>query len=870
MVFKRIGSFATRYRYPIIAAWILAAVALTVFAPNLSEVTTSDLSALLPANTPYSDAVDVVETAFPGSGDVGGIVLVVASDTNIINWDTEPFTEQINTVPAAFISDLYAWLTSAEGPNEIGSVTFPISSPEIARMTVDQSDRVAMIPITLSDPNLATNGHFGEFTAQINAWLHDHKPEGINVHITGSTPVIAEFASSAIHTLGRTLIVTLIIVVLLLLIIYRSPVSPLVPLISVTLVYLIARGIIGFLARDLLTVSSYADILLVVVIYGAGTDYCLFLINRFREEVADNPYAIPSAQTTLEKVGETITSSAGTVIVGFTSMIFARFGLFNASGPAIAIGVFICLAAGLTFVPASLAILGNKLFWPGGAKHRPNNKVFEALSAFVIKRPLLVFIGIVLVMAPLAIYGLTVKLNYDMMSELPQNAETRVGFDILQDSLGAGNVAPLTIVVTGRDPASMSAEMARLETDLLALPTIADVMSLNNPTGQSGSMTQLLRADTQLRLFRQLLTSPDLAIQDLDVATINTMLSGIRGYFDKLAVQFPEVADDPNLVMLQSAFGNMLTFGLRQADVPAALEGLAARFDEMDAPYVYIGDLVASLDPSIPQIAQFTQLLNTYISRDSTSYRMTVTLNQSPYLTESLDAVKDIRSILTHYNQQGSAVVDGQAAMFADLRDVLNDDLLLTIGLVSAGIFIVLVLLLRSVIAPLYLLGTVFLSYAFTLGLTKLVFETVFHTDGLSFILPIFTFVFMVALGIDYSIFLLGRVKEEIKTHSIHEGVRRSVITTGPVIAAAGVILAGTFSAMVTGELSALAQLGFAVAVGVLIDTLIVRTLLVASLTVLMGKWAWWPGTLPHEKHVATKHGIPFAVKQLDDASSSD
>ena len=187
--------------------------------------------------------------------------------------------------------------------------------------------------------------------------------------------------------------------------------------------------------------------------------------------------------------------------------------------------------------------------------------------------------------------------------------------------------------------------------------------------------------------------------------------------------------------------------------------------------------------------------------------------------------------------------------MMADLRDTLDSDMVLTTGIVSLGIFIVLLLMLRSVVAPLYLIASVGLSYAFTLGITDLVFRVVFGIeDGLTFVIPIFSFVFLVALGVDYSIFLIGRVKEEIGYQGVNEGIHRAVVATGPIITSAGIILAGTFAAMMFGEITTLAQLGFSVAVGVLIDTFVVRTMLVPAITILLGKWAWWPGGVPQSK----------------------
>jgi uncharacterized membrane protein YdfJ with MMPL/SSD domain len=381
--------------------------------------------------------------------------------------------------------------------------------------------------------------------------------------------------------------------------------------------------------------------------------------------------------------------------------------------------------------------------------------------------------------------------------------------------------------------------MVQLEDDLVALKGVASVRSLNNPMGPSGDLTQVLRVDTQLFLLSQMLSAPEAEDQSPEVT--ETMVAGLLHYIDGLAVQFPEIADDSNLITLQNLFADPDIFAQRQAEIPSALEALAARF--ADVPDLYVNP--QELAEALPANSMFNQLVTNYVAQDGVSYRMEVILAQSPNDTESFDTVLEIRQVLAGYAHTGDAVVDGETAMFTDMRDTLESDLVLTTAVVGMGIFLVLLLMLRSVIAPLYLIATVALTYAFTLGITELFFSTVFGSDGLSFILPILSFVFLVALGIDYSIFLMGRVKEEVANRGIREGVHVAVVSTGAIITSAGIILAGTFGAMMFGELTAMAQLGFSVAVGVLIDTLVVRTMLVPALTILLGKWAWWPREVP-------------------------
>ncbi len=243
--------------------------------------------------------------------------------------------------------------------------------------------------------------------------------------------------------------------------------------------------------------------------------------------------------------------------------------------------------------------------------------------------------------------------------------------------------------------------------------------------------------------------------------------------------------------------------------------------------------------------AMLGQLLPNYITSDYTAYKLEVILDVPPTSYEAMDTVHAMRNVLAQYGDGGEAVVGGNTATVTDIKDTMDSDLLRAISLVLLGIFLVLLVMLRSAVAPLYLIGTVLLSFTFTLGVTNFVFQNFAGAEALTWYVPFFTFVFLVALGVDYSIFLFGRIKEEVGYHGIREGVHVAVARTGAIITSAGMILAGTFGAMISGEIRGLVEVGFAVAFGVLIDTFIVRTILDPALATLFGRWTWWPGGVP-------------------------
>jgi RND superfamily putative drug exporter len=693
--------------------------------------------------------------------------------------------------------------------------------------------------------------------------MNAHHPAGVETYQTGEAPIINNTTEAIETSVDRTIWVTLALVVIMLLLVYRSPISPMIPLAAVTVAYLITRGIVAFLGAHVMTITSYANVMLVVIMYGAGTDYCLFLISRFREEMADQMGVQQATTRTVHLVGETITSSAGTIFVGFMAMSFAEMGIFNSSGPALAIGIVVGLLAGLTFTPALLAILGDHAFWPGHAKHRAGGQFYEITSKQVSTRPLITILIIVAIMIPFSIYGLNERVAYDMMADLPKDKPAVVAYDVLEDSMGTGNVMPLTIVVTGRDPQNIAAEIAHLTKQVSGLGGIGDVRSLNSPLGQNNEqLNDLLRVDVQLQIAMQMLTGVSESSTTLSDEQIQTLLSGVKTYFDTLGTAFPQITTEESYTALQEILSKDELTAPDRLLLAASVNALAERFspeaaDPIENPYLLptmLDSLLSSLPASDdPRANMMAGLIPNYLTDDETAYKLDVILDGSPVSYEAMDTMDEMRDLLKQYDgPNGDAVVSGGTAIVTDIRHTMDRDLLRAIGFVLLGIFIVLLIMLRSVVAPLYLIGTVLLSFTCTLGLTSLFFRLVFDVEQITWWVPFFMFVFLVALGVDYSIFLFGRVKEEVGRHGVREGVHIAVARTGAIITSAGMILSGTFAAMMTGEIRGLAEIGFAVFIGVLIDTFVVRTMLDPALAALFGRWTWWPGGIPQSKTVST------------------
>jgi RND superfamily putative drug exporter len=443
-MFARIGAFAVRFRWVIVAVWVAVAIALTLLAPNINEVAVSDQRSFLPSSAPSLTAHEMMTKYFPERVSPSSAVIVI---------DAGPGGRVDQGEAAAYVADLTSWLTKAASSDQTLSVVDKVVSPttaeeQTAAGLISKDKQVALVLVRFS--TIGTQPETQDALATIDGHLAQ-APAGIATYSTGDGPILAAYNSETQRSMDSTTWITIVLVIVILLLIYRSPVSPLIPLVTIALAYLISRGVVAFLGANVMTISAYTNIFMIVVLFGAGTDYCLFLISRFREEMTGASTAAPAVKTTVKAVGETIASSAGTVIVGVAMMATAELGLYNTSGPSLAIAVAITLTAGLTLTPALLTLLGHHAFWPRKAHRIKEAGVWSAWAGKVVKRPWVAFLVPVIVLVPLAVYGSGLSRDFDLLADLPKDNPQRAGFDVLAAHFGAGQMQPLNVVVV--DPA---------------------------------------------------------------------------------------------------------------------------------------------------------------------------------------------------------------------------------------------------------------------------------------------------------------------------------------------------------------------------------------------------------------------------------
>jgi RND superfamily putative drug exporter len=708
-----LAAFVTgrRTKWVVIALWIVGVFALSPLGAKLGDATRDETASFLPAGAESTRVQELLKDRFPGGETTIGLLVyrreggLTQADRAKIARDAQRVDDAIPvTQPAQvpFSSDAPPGLVSQNGDAAYTVLTVPLDFDRVADWGKETRDLV---------------GDGGG---------------GLEVYVTGDLGLWADFEEVFGEIDTRLLLATVVLVLVLLGAIYRAPLIAIIPILVVGLAYQVATAFIYLYADAGNTVNSNSTGILIVLMFGVGTDYCLLLLSRYREElhrVEDKHAAMARA---LRRAGPPLLASGCTVIAAMLVLLLADTGSTNSLGPVSAIGVACVLLAGLTLLPALLTAVGRKGFWPrrSAVAYQPDVDwverpgLWRRIGDRVLQRPGLALAATTALFACFTLGLLAYKEDYSIGGFFKKDVESVDGFDVLGESFPQGALGPTSILVLR----------------------------------EGGEAT------------------------DADLAAVRDRLDGIDGV---ASVGEPERSED----------------------------GAIGKID--------------------------------------------ITFSDDPYSEAALARVETLRDRLSDLPGGATALVGAGSAVQQDFNDAAARDLRVIVPVALLIITIILGILLQAIVAPLVLIATVMASFFGTLGLSIFFFIEVQGTAGVDASLPTFAFIFLVALGVDYTIFLMSRVREEARTHGTREGVLRALAATGPVITSAGVILAGTFAVLMTLPVTFAFNIGFMVAVGILLDTFIVRTIMVPAAVELLGDRVWWPSTARGGGHALREHAEP-------------
>jgi RND superfamily putative drug exporter len=765
-IFGGIGAFAVKFRWVVIVAWLIAAFAVPKYLPSLASVTQANNSAFLPAGAPSQHAADLAEPFGITTNETPVPVVAAVSQGTLTAADE-------------------SWLTSLQ--HDLSTVPTVVSVRDLGRSGDGQAEQLQVLSNVSQSNDNAVKDLIDGLRAKI---ARAGPPAGMQVHLAGQAAINVDQQQQSGNTGNTVQFVALIFILILLLLIFRALLAPLITVIPALLAVTISGPLVAQAAHAGLKVSQLSQLLLIVLVLGAGTDYGLFLVFRVRENMREGAEPKEAVRAAVMRVGETITFSALTVIAALLSLLAATFQIYSQLGVPLAIGIGTMLLAGLTLLPALLAVFGRAAFWPTNVRTGSGKAgAWGRIAARLVRRPVL----------PLTI--------------------------------GVIGLGALAIAVPSYQPGGFGG-------------------TISAPAGSDSAEGQALLA----KHFPQSSANPT-----------------------NLVYKLPQpVWDNPQPIEAaqhQLAASGLFT-GVTGPLNPVGIPLTPVQFTELHAALAPLGS-ASALPPTPPSHSpvpaagyQAYRATAQYVSPDGRTIQFQTGLKAGdPSTTAAMNAVPAVRTEAAAVAKTLGATdwgVGGEAPAFYDISQISDSDLVHVVPIAIVVIGLLLIIVMRSLVAPVYLIASVALSYFAALGLSVIVFMKIGGSTGLTFILPFLLFIFLLALGEDYNILVMSRIREEAHELPIRDAVARALNATGTTVTSAGLVLAGTFAvfAVIGGRGSGGGQVrdvGIGLALGVLMDTFIVRTILVPCTAVLLGRWNWWPSSLSR-----TAPRTPHEVKEAE------
>ncbi|MDR3617846.1 MAG: MMPL family transporter [Paludisphaera borealis] len=926
MPLEMIGTLSSRWPAWIVAAWLTLAVVVGVGSPNLTRLAAEGQSKLLGREAESRRAAELVKECWPDQAYESTAVAALYRPSGLTEADRQ------------FATDLARRFEAPGRPGVVLRVLGPTSQPEIAKRLVSADGAVSMVIVPLDAANVAPSAHeaIGWLQGQAASAMKE-APEaaGLQVLWTGDAVIGRDYMHQVQVSLDRAAVATVVLLMIVLLIVYRSFWLALVPLTTIGVSLVIARGVLAWLTLGGWRISSLVELFLVAILFGTGTDFCLFLSWRFGEHFNPrNPAGV--MRMTLSRSFTPLVTSAGTIIIGLMLMGTTKFTLFATTGPSVALGLAITLVATLTLTPALLVLL---------ARFRPrcfegftaaSNGYWEAVGRTVMARPLRSWALTMAAMIPLVVVGLRTHFVMDLLSEMPPESSSAQSLSLVLSKFDPGMTAPLTIVLeSDRVDLTSSEGLALIDDVSRLLSHQRRHQEVRSATQPLGSPEPLNRARLASRLgevdqgFQQLADGGTQLQKGLNEGAaklraalwlerktgLNITGGAAAGAPERPAPPPPEPPSDDavsqglktaadavmwsqgvpatwNVASLRSGFNQLILEGAAQgarqrapktsglfdaavrlvggapakppaaststppppqppkpgetllSELTRAAEGAGKIALGAERAHREVSGILS--DPlgrralnrllitpeTVKENPELLKSFAAYITPDGRHARIDVTLTDRVFSNGAMDQVETLRRRLDDYlgEYEGinvTASVAGANAESADVRALTHTDQVQSWFVVPIGVFLVLMIALRDPWACFNLVATMVLTYAFALGATHLVFVSLLGAEGLDWKVPYFLFVLLVAVGVDYNVFLMSRLHEETARHGFRGGIIRAIGQTGGLISSAAAITACSFASFLFSPLGSLRQLGFALVVGIAVDAVLVRPLLV-------------------------------------------
>jgi putative drug exporter of the RND superfamily len=923
--------------------WIAVGAWLHFNAPNMEQLVREKGQISVPDGFPSKIKADMLEEHGGATGEA--VLVVYHNDAGLDQTQLENIEAQI------------AQIGTHLGSAKVEQIITPFDSDEQKEMLISEDGTTMLVVLMVKMGVTEVTYVRPEIEKAV-------KVDGVSSYLTGSAIIAEDVIISSEEGLAKTEIITVVFVLGILLFVFRSLAAPLVPLITVGASYIVSISIVGYMIEYLnFPVSNFTQIFIVAVLFGIGTDYCILLLTRFKEELILGKSRVQAMVDTYKAEGATVFYSALTGFIGFFAIGFADFDLYR-SAVSVAVGILVLIVGLWVWVPTAMLLLGEKLFWPARGELTSNKSwLWDKLGRFSVYKPgwTLIVLALLLVPALLLHRGET---SMDTLNEIGNEFDSVYAFELVSENFSEGQAFPVNVVLENDEEWNQQQWMPYIELvthELAKIDGVKEVRSATRPKGEKveeftipyilGEVDdgleevldglkevrealyeiglELTDSQVEMRTAQEEVDQLVSGTKDLQDGTkqiqtemgklsagtrqsaaglsqLNESIGGIAAQMNQLTASGmlpPEISYAINELAaglgqvsggLVEVQGGLNEIGTGQEQIATATGDVASgigkvregqseiggAFGDIENAFAKLADGMNELADGIEEIeeglgevrelfqeiaaqpvnplsgffipkavfedGELDPLWDTFTTPDHKIAKFDVILDVYPYSNEAIDVVNDIEERM-QIALKGTPFEDnrfsigGLASVNRDLKTISDDDFNRTALIMLSGIFIVLVFLLRSLVMPLYIMASLIITYIASITFTEIIFIDILGHAGISWAVPFFGFVMLMALGVDYSIFLMGRFGELVRDMPLKEALVKAMGQIGTVILSAAIILAGTFGAMMPSGVMSLLQIATLVLTGLLLYAFVMLPLFIPVMVQMFGNKNWWP-----------------------------
>lgn len=688
-------------------------------------------------------------------------------------------------------------LQKHEGKYGIKAIMGPNDNAATRKQLISKDKSTELVQLNISKKH----GTLQQINSQLSSAV---KTNGVETYITGADILNDDFSGAVQQGIKKTEVISVIFIFVVLLIVFRSPITPLISLLMVGISFLTSFSIVTNLVDKFnFPFSNFTQVFMIIVLFGIGTDYNILLYNHFKENLGKGMEKWEATKDAQRKAGRTILYSGSSLLIGFTSLGLARFSVYQ-SAVGVAVGVAVLLVVLLTLNPFFMAVLGKKMFWPDKRfTGESNSKIWHRMANNSVHHPIVSLILVFIILLPI---GLSYKnhLNYNDADEISNSTPSKKGFNVVEDHFSKGTAEPVTVYIRSNHRLDNEKDLLLIDRLTNQLKGSKDVKTVTSVTQPAGSKVSQLYVNNQLKqLTGQLGTAQ---------SSLSQLTSGMAGQ-----------------AAMQSA-----SMGAAGASAMAQQQAMMSGMGQMTSGLQQGGDYLTGLQNSaagktfyIPKNQinnpEFQQSMNTYLSQDKKTTQITVILNSNPSGSRATNAVSSLTNV-AKYSLKGTSlnkatvVVGGQSSKINDTKNVAGGDFVRTAVIMIVGIGLALIFVTRSLLQPVYILGTLVTAYLASLSFTHVLTRVILGRPMLTWNTPFFSFIMVIALGVDYSIFLMMRYRNTDNYKYLPtERIVMAASAIGTVVISAAIILSGTFASLIPSGIPTLIEVAMVVIIGLIL-----------------------------------------------------